>query len=366
MPHEAQVIVVGAGPAGSTAACVLARAGVDVLLVEKGVFPRDKLCGGFLASRSLGLLEELHGAASCLPLYHTSDDRYQIWHGGRMLADQRLGDRMAFVQRLELDHFLARQAVEAGARLREDSAVQDLVEGQRPQDSRVRIALKGGGELVAEHLIVADGARSILADAVAAPPRPLGVAMELHLPVDEAEPPRLDFGLFPWGYGWRFPKRGCATVGVALWGHHARGCAGHLRRYLEHLNLPAAPASGWILPDRCRARLSRGRVLLAGDAAGLCEPISGEGIYFALRSGQRAALALLDSARTGDLHASYRRGTARMRGQMRASRLFRPFFHAAPVQERLLRAFCELPELRQVEWSDIFRVAARSLLFRRP
>jgi len=363
MPRDAQVLVVGAGPAGATAACLLARAGVEVLLLDKRVFPRDKLCGGFLAARSVNLLEELHGARNCLPLFHTSEDRFQIWHGGRQLVDRHLGDRMAFVQRLEMDHFLVRQAQAAGVRLLEGAEAVELVEGHRPGEGGVRVRLRDGGELRSSLLVVADGAQSRLLRQLQPRLRPGGVAMELHLPATVEEPPRLDFGLFPWGYGWRFPKRGCETVGVALWGRHTAGCRKHLKDYLALLGLPEAPAMGWSLPDRCLPRLTMGRVLFAGDAAGLCEPISGEGIYYALRSGERASQALLEAPDGGlALARAYQRGTAHMRSQMRASRIFRPIFHARPVQERLLRAFCQLPELRQVEWTDIFRVAARNLL----
>lgn len=366
MASDAQVIVVGAGPAGSTAACLLARAGLSVLLLEKRAFPRDKLCGGFLAARSLGLLEQLHGAETCQELYHASDDRFQIWHAGGLVVDRRLGDRMAFIQRLELDHFLVRQAQLAGARLVENVEALELVQGAVAGHSQVVLRLRDGREVRASHLVVADGAQSRLARQLQPRARSQGLAMEVQVPFAGEAVPRLDFGLFPWGYGWLFPKRGCVTVGVAQWGGRKEGCKTLLANYLRLLGLPEVPASGWVLPDRPLRRLCLGRVLFVGDAAGLCEPISGEGLYYALRSGERAALALLQSPDPQALDRAYLKGTAHIRGQMRASRLFRPIFYSKGLQAPLLRAFSHLPELDRVEWRDIFRVAARTLLGMNP
>lgn len=366
MRRDVEVVVAGAGPAGATVALLLARAGVETLVLEKRSFPRDKLCGGFLASRTLGLLEELHGAAWPSGLIHHGEDRFQLWHAGRLLADRRLGDRMAFVQRLEFDEFLARQARQAGAELWEQAELQNL----RPTtDGRaLELQLADGRELRARWLVGADGVFSRARRWVDPHWKPGISALELQIPSAEDLPPRLDFGLFPWGYGWRFPKRGVQTVGVCGATGRTGSLKAALRAYLDQLGLPTDQAlEGWPLPDR-PARLSRGRVLLVGDAAGLCEPISGEGIYFALRSGERAARALL-SARLATAHLAdetlrtqYQIGTRRLRRQLLASRLFRPLFHRPGTQARLLRMFSNLPELNQVEWPDILRHAALELL----
>lgn len=352
-----EAIVVGAGPAGSTAAFVLARAGLEVLLLEKRSFPRDKLCGGFLAARTLGLLEELHGSEAPAALYHHTDDRFQVWHAGDLITDRRLGDRMAFVQRLEFDHFLAEQARRAGAVLEEG---QEAV-GITWEPDGVTVQLKGGDTRRARWVVGADGALSKVRRQLEPHFQPGGAALELHARGQEDLPPRLDFGLFPWGYGWRFPKRDCVSVGVGSWGAHVGNQRGLLKAYLERLGLEDAAAPGWPLPDHPAAVLARGRLLLAGDAAGFCEPITGEGLYYALRSGQRAALAVLAareapaSRAAKALKDSYRDGTAHIRRQMRASLLFRPLFNSPRFQGRLLEIFCGLPELRSVEWSDIFR-----------
>jgi len=370
MRHDAEAIVVGAGPAGATAALVLARAGLEVLLLEKRRFPRDKLCGGFLAARSVNLLEALHGEEAAAGLYHHSDDRFQVWHHGALVADRRLGDRMAFVQRLEFDQFLARQAERAGARLLEEAEAVACETGLEPGAAGAVVRLKDGRELRSRWLVAADGALSRLRRQLEPGFQPGGAALELHVPGGANEPPRLDFGPFPWGYGWRFPKRGCATVGVGGWGAHKGGQRELLKDYLDELGLEGGAAAGWPIPDRPARALAQGRLLLAGDAAGFAEPISGEGIYYALRSGQRAAQAVLaaraapEGRAAEELRRAYLDGTAHIRRQMRASRLFRPLFYSPRAQRRLLEIFCSLPELRSVEWHDIFIHTARGLLRR--
>lgn len=362
-----QVLVVGAGPAGSTVALLLARAGVRVRLLDKREFPRDKLCGGYLAFRTLGLLEDLHGSAWPGALLHEQRDRFQIWHQGHLVCDRALGDRMGFIQRLEFDEWLARQAVAAGAELWERCEVVET----HSTVSGVRVRLADGRTLEAEWLVGADGVFSRVRRAVDPDWKPGVASLEVQVPCDEDLPPRLDFGLFPWGYGWRFPKRGVQTVGVEAVHGRTGPLTAILHGYLERLGLESqGRIAGWPLPDR-PSRLTKDRMVLVGDAGGLCEPISGEGIYFALRSGERAAGALLTALQgpagqgVGLLHTAYRNGTRRLRRQLLAGRLFRPVFHHPRHQERLLRAYADLPGLGQVEWTDIVRVAARSLFLPR-
>ncbi len=360
MPDKPAIIVVGAGPAGSTAATLLARAGVRVLLLEKRRFPRDKLCGGFLADRSLGILEEIHGAAIPADLYHDTRDVFAIHHRGEELVHRELGGRMAFVQRKELDEFLARRAQVAGAELREDCTLQSATQNSR----QVELKLTGGERLRADWVVAADGIFSKLRKCFAPGEGGHQTALEMSIPSDYNGPPRLDFGLFPWGYAWDFPKRGLRMVGVCGRPEHTGDQKALLKAYRERLGYPESKVLGWPLPDKPIRRLARGRVLFTGDAAGLCEPNSGEGIYYALRSGERAARALLthsegSTASVADVGRVYEKSLSFVRRQLAFGRSFRLFFNRQGFQRRVLNSLVHLPDLKDLEWHDVARVALR-------
>lgn len=357
-----RVIIAGAGPAGATAALCLARAGVACLLLDKARFPRDKLCGGFLSTRTLGLLRELHGPHLDETLFHSTDDSYELHHRGRLVVARSLGMPVAYVQRSEFDTFLVREAVKAGAVLREEC------KAESSSQDRDTIQLRTGQNetMRAEWVIAADGAMSRLRRAIDPAYRCGNKAFEVHAPSSEGVVPRLDFGLLPWGYAWSFPKRGCHTVGVFGQTERFLDPRSSLRDYLSSLGHQPSAMKGWPLPDKPVRPLARGRLLLAGDAGGLCEPISGEGLYYAIRSGQRAAQAILAAIRLPATFAalearrSYGDGIGFILRQLQVSRLFRPLFYNPRRTGILLRAMAELPDLGEVEWSDVLRVTARN------
>ena len=285
-------IVVGAGPAGSTAAYRLATAGADVLLLDRAQFPRDKPCGGGVTGRAARLLP-----FSIEPVVeHVVSGVDMRLRYGKSLA-RGDGDPLVFMtQRKRLDHFLVRKTVEAGADFRDGVKVSDL---EVREDG---VTVEG---FEAHVLIGADGVNGVTARTLElGGNRVVGVALEGNLPYSKIDRSAydgrlaLELGVVPGGYGWVFPKGDHANFGVGGWEEEGPRLRYHLRRLCEAHGASfddVEELRGYRLPLRePRSTLARGRALLVGDAAGLIDPVSGDGMFEGFLSSQYASEAVLD------------------------------------------------------------------------
>ncbi|HET6633679.1 MAG TPA: geranylgeranyl reductase family protein [Streptomyces sp.] len=291
------VVVVGAGPAGASAAYAAAVAGRRVLLLEKATLPRYKTCGGGIIGPSRDALPP----GFELPL---SDRVHAVTFSldGRFSRTRR-SRRMLFglVNRPEFDHALVESAVQAGARVRTGVTVSRVEQhGPAVPDRRTVAVVLSGEEqpVLARAVVGADGSAGRIGAHVGVKVDQVDLGLEAEIPVpqsvaeDWAGRVLIDWGPLPGSYGWVFPKGDTLTVGVIS----ARGEGAATKRYLDdftaRLGLSGFEpriSSGHL--TRCRAEdspLSRGRVLVCGDAAGLLEPWTREGISYALRSGRLA------------------------------------------------------------------------------
>ncbi|MFC7307867.1 geranylgeranyl reductase family protein [Streptomyces monticola] len=289
-------MVVGAGPAGASAAYAAAVAGRRVLLLEKAELPRYKTCGGGIIGPSrdalppgfeLPLRDRVHAVTFAL------DGKY---------ARTRRSKQMLFglINRPEFDHQLVEAAQKAGAELRTGVTVSRVEQhGPAVPDRRTAAVVLADGETLLGHAVVgADGSASRIGAHVGVKLDQVDLGLEVEVPVpppvaeDWAGRVLIDWGPMPGSYGWVFPKGDTLTVGVIS----ARGEGAATKRYLEDFiarlglaGFEPSISSGHL--TRCRSDdspLSRGRVLVCGDAAGLLEPWTREGISFALRSGRLA------------------------------------------------------------------------------
>ncbi|GAA0799677.1 geranylgeranyl reductase family protein [Spirilliplanes yamanashiensis] len=346
------VAVVGAGPAGLAAASRAAAAGARTVVLERGRHPRYKTCGGGLIGVSraaaAGLGVDLGAVA------RDTVDAVTFTRDGRSEFTRRAGAPiLAMVRRDEFDDALRGLAERAGAVLRQDTAVRGVEQDADAATAR----LADGSRVRARVLVGADGSAGVTARAVGVACEQVDLGLEVELPVGAQLQQRwrgrvlLDWGPIPGSYGWVFPKGDRLTVGVIAARGQGAATRAYLTAFVERLGLAGIEPvedSGHL--TRCRAPGSpvrSGRLLVAGDAAGLLEPWTREGISFALRSGAAAGDAAAAAATAGDpaLLAGYEAELAReLLPEMAAGARLLEAFAASPRALHL--AFASRPGWR--------------------
>ena len=275
------VLVVGGGPAGSTAAYRLADAGAKVLLVDKAKFPRDKPCGGGLTVRAVHQCP-----VDPSPVVEEEVDVVELrFRYGDTVVRRTPAPVIRMTQRRRLDAFLLDAARERGVEVREGAAVDPIA-------------------VAADFVIGADGANGTTARAFGLGDGIVhGVAYEGNVPYGTVDRDRyarravVELADIPGGYGWVFAKGDHVNVGVGAWQSEGPRIREHLKRVcLAHELDPEQLEClrGHRLPlRRPGVRIAGERALLVGDAAGLIDPVSGDGMYECFVSSRLAAEAIL-------------------------------------------------------------------------
>ena len=276
------MLVVGGGPAGSTTAYRLAEAGASVLLVDKATFPRDKPCGGGLTIRAVRQCP-----VDPSPVVEAEVDLVELrFRFGDSVERHAATPVIRMTQRRRLDAFLLDAARERGVEVREGTTV-DVTDAP------------------ADLVIGADGANGTTARAFGLGQGIVhGVAYEGNVPYGVVSEERyghravVELGDIPGGYGWVFAKGDHVNVGVGAWQSEGPRIREHLAKICVAHNLEPEQLEsvrGHRLPlRRPGARIAGQRTLLVGDAAGLIDPVSGDGMYECFVSSKLATAAVLD------------------------------------------------------------------------
>ncbi len=328
------VIVVGAGPGGTTAARGLANAGLHVLLLEKEKIPRYKPCGGGLTAKVHDILD-----VDFSPTIEDTINQVSIAYGAERT---RVNSVTAWcVMRDKFDARLTEYAVRAGAEFRDAQPVTRILFDENGADVSTR-----NETLRARIVVGADGVNGIVRRAAHLPWRSrMAVALEAEMEAPSAALEEwrgvlhIDFRAIGWGYGWIFPKAEHLSVGIGILNQpkQAPDLRAELARYVASesslRNAKEILTRGHRIPLGGRSSTYHAaRAALVGDAAGVVDPFTAEGIYYAIRSGQIAAEEIVRAFQRGDLNlSSYtRRINAEINFDFRYARAFTQIFYRMP------------------------------------
>jgi geranylgeranyl reductase family protein len=307
-------LVVGMGPAGAVAACELSRAGLSVLALDKQRHPRYKVCGGGLSARIASTLDD--DVASVIE--HTVYGVRFSYRGAESFLIESPTPIAYMVMRDRFDHALLERARAAGTQVQQGECA--TVFRQSPNGV---VVATDRGRYRAKVLIGADGANSLVAQQLFPGPKPMRMpTLESEVMVEheeaaqyrEANAVLIDIGTASKGYAWVFPKSRQLSIGVAEFREKAGSPKRTFERFtrqdpwLAHRTIPQPVGHPlpifrhrWRSAEVQSGRLVNGNALLVGDAGRLVDPLFGEGIYYASRSGRMAAQAVLGRFRDRSL-----------------------------------------------------------------
>jgi geranylgeranyl reductase family protein len=358
------VIVVGAGPSGATLAYELAKRGIGVLVLEKEKLPRYKCCAGGVTSKTAKLLD--------FDISEATEDVIRevsfTFNFGSHYLGQHSQPLIYTVMRDAFDYFLVQKAQQVGAVVRD---------GQKVTQIQVRadwVEVSTADSIFRSRFVVgADGAYTVVA-------RELGMgrsieyvtAIESEIVVPDEELAKwksrvqIDLGCIPGGYAWVFPKRKHLSVGVGCQASKARHLSLHYQKFLNSLSMGSytvARFGSHLIPTCTNGRIVwQDKALLVGDAAGLADPLTGEGIYDAILSAQLAAPVIEDSLVKGEVGLQdyqelvERKIMAELKMASALSKFFVRFPHLAfgmlNQSDEVWRALCDLM-LGEVDYTAV-------------
>ena len=347
------VAIIGSGPAGSSCAAFCALAGLHTLVLERERFPREKVCGDCLNPSCWPVLDRLALAPRVLDLAHSklTSVEFIAIDGHKVIVHLPAGDPPEAgeisVKRSFFDDLLLKRARELGAQVREEITVTALA-----HEENWKIATATGESFHARTLIGADGRNSTVARLRNLLPRPARerVALQAHIPLPRNFGSRIVLQFLREGYSGQAPVNE-TELNLCLVGRPPT--ISRLRQWAQrHFEIPVDQPWRTITPlTRAPVPCAHENLLFIGDAARVVEPFTGEGIYYALRSGELAAAAVAKIVRGEDRQLALRdfaRASAEMyRGRLWINRLARDavllprigsaFVRAAQIQPAIVR-----------------------------
>jgi geranylgeranyl reductase family protein len=344
-------LIIGAGPAGATAAFILATDGYRVGIIEKRRFPRAKLCGGLLTQKTIELLKDIFNtAASDLKsggVIQYQSNSYGVGDSCGNFFQGKLDFPLHFVDRAIYDAFWLDKAINAGVKVIFDESAEnvDIAAGE--------VVTRTGKLFSGRYIIAADGVFSRVQSLLyrrelinCRRKQDIAAALEIFIPRDEVsglpDYPGVYWSYAPWGYAWSFPGPKYQLFGMCSLKQKARRslteCFAHFLKERQIAVNNLSNPKGYALPYG--NYINEGgykNILLIGDAGGFADPIFGEGIYYAHRSAQLAAYAIKQSPSNPDkAQAIYSRLlNGSVITELKYAKIFRRLVFSLPTQWQL-------------------------------
>lgn len=317
---QVKVLIVGAGPAGSTCGLLLRKQKVDCMVIDRAVFPRDKICGGGLTPRSYRLLHRL------LPTFHYdyhSVSRLKLLLEGRQIFDLDMPEELRIVKRRQFDAQLLEAYLRIGGQF-----VNEALTAIEEREGKIIATLKSGRQVACDYLVGADGANSRVRKYLNPKAGHGTLWMEQYAPKSPDDAIVINVSRhYRQGYYYLFPK---ATYDVQGFGDHDT-TPQTFRRVLDEMGCPDLKAKGAYIPD-CTDYPLHDRILLIGDAGGFPNRVTYEGLYYAFLTASHAAEAITTGRRFAEVN---RRVIKNKQKEERYARLF-----YSPTGLAILRFCC--------------------------
>lgn len=295
------VVIIGGGPSGTAAGHILLENGINCCIIDKAKFPRKKLCGGLITQKTIEILNSLKLSQNIQDYYNTSTNEVKMYYKDNLAMDIKTKIPYCFTDRIIFDNLLVESFKSKGGKLFDGLNIENI-----DLDSK-EIIITNKGIFKFKFIIGADGANSITRKFIDDKYKPNGFCLETNIPRDEFEHSNIAeiyFGIIKNGYGWIFPKKEHITVGIG--GVFTKNID-YKKSFYEFLKIKQIKydklnIKGHFVPfgKYINKPIYDGKLLLVGDAAGLVDPIHGEGLYFSILSGKFAAETIVKSVESCD------------------------------------------------------------------
>lgn len=324
------VVIIGGGPAGISAGTVLQRKGYKTCIIDTQIFPREKLCAGVLTVKSVKLIHHIYKDLDFGDMNMRDIYKIELLYNSKVIGKFTVDNAYRVINRTEFDNELLKYYKSIGG------IVFDGQKDYRIVYDKSVVVLSDGKEIPYRVLIGADGINSKVRSYVGHSWKASVLCFEKFIPnLSDEDTIKIDFAGILGGYSWRIP--GKDRIGVGLGEFYIRGMKKKTARYRRYFKSQGIKdinciKGAFVSYGNFVRKPIKNNVLLVGDAAGLIDAMTGEGIYFAIESGRQASLAIVDYIKRNIPLSTYTNRIEKIHKKMREQSIYNKLLYVPILQ----------------------------------